>query len=319
VSSISQADTPHLTLVSSSETVTQPEPKSVDPVAFLQAITASLDLDRVLTILNRFLFDLVCHSGWEYLNAAEGLAFEGGQPDRHRLEYDLSLGGGEMGRLVLMRGRRFSELEQERIEALLGLAAPALKNALAYQTVLTQLESDPLTGLGNRIALFREGAHWLADAVRQSRPLSMLVLDLDGFKRINDQFGHPEGDRLLQAVAKGLRSATRASDLCVRMGGDEFVILLPGTDLTHAMECAERVRLAIEHCSSETAEGVRVGVCASIGVATHRPGMDLDQLYTQADEALYAAKRAGRNRTLAGAGCGCAMVRETTQQQLPLC
>nr|WP_246221824.1 GGDEF domain-containing protein [Marichromatium bheemlicum] len=218
-----------------------------------------------------------------------------------------------------MRGRRFSEAEQERIEGLLGLAAPALKNALAYQTVLTQLESDPLTGLGNRVALFREGAHWLADAVRQSRPLSMLVLDLDGFKRVNDQFGHPEGDRLLKDVAKSLRAATRASDLCVRMGGDEFVILLPGTDLAQAMECAERVRQAIAHCSSETATGVRIGVCASIGVATHRPGLDLDALYAQADDALYAAKRAGRNRTLAGTGCATAMVRDSAQPQAPLC
>lgn len=301
MSSISQADTaaPHLTLVSSNPGPRRIAAESFEPLAFVQAVHRSLNLETVLDTLNRFLGNLVGHSGWVYRHATQDISLEGGEPDRHRLEYDLTLNGREMGTLVLMRGRRFSDADQETIEGLLRLAAPALSNALHYQALLTELERDPLTGLGNRLAFHREGAHWLADAERQQRELSLMVLDLDGFKAINDQFGHLEGDRLLIAVAGALRAATRASDLCVRLGGDEFLVLLPSTDLGHAMECAERIRHAIVTSSIVTDSGVALCVRTSIGVACHRPGMTLEQLYCQADEALYAAKRAGRNRIMA--------------------
>jgi len=300
VSSISQADTvPHLTLVSSREAPHSQSSEPFEPLAFVQAVHRSLDPVQVVETLSETLARLVQQSGWIYQHEALGLACEGGAPDRHRLEYALTLNGREMGTLVLMRGRRFSDADQEGIETVLGLAASALSNALHHRALLAELERDALTGLSNRLALYREGAHWLADAERQQRELSLMVLDLDGFKAINDQFGHLEGDRLLIAVAHALRAATRASDLCVRLGGDEFVVLLPSTDLGHAMECAERIRQAIATSSILTESGVALCARTSIGVACHRPGMTLEQLYRQADEALYAAKRTGRNRILA--------------------
>ena len=253
-----------------------------------------------MATLNDFLRELVGHAGWEYQGVGGGQRLSGGKPDRHRLEYALTLNGHEMGALKLMRGRRFSEDDQVRIEGLLELAAPAIQNALHFARVMQQLERDPLTGLGNRRAFDIQGGQWLADSQRHDYPVSMLVIDLDRFKSVNDSHGHPVGDRVLCKVAETLTSVTRTADLCVRMGGDEFVVLLPWTGLAEALECAERIRLALCDQCIETESGERIGIGVSIGAASYRRGMTLDQLYRQADEALYAAKRAGRGCVLAG-------------------
>jgi diguanylate cyclase (GGDEF)-like protein len=273
--------------------------KGVEPLAFLQAVTSTLDMDRVLAVLNNFLEKVVDHSGWQYRHTELDIKLEGGKNDRHRLEYNLTLSSENIGTFALMRSRRFSEGDQIRIETLLGLTVPALNNALRHRTVVTLLERDALTGLGNRSALARQGAQWLADAIRQKRPLSMIVLDLDDFKVVNDSYGHPAGDRLLVDFADILRANTRTSDLCVRMGGDEFVVLLPGANLTDALGCAERIRLAIAEYANPAGNGDAIKGSVSIGVATYRSGMNMNQLYHQADHALYAAKRAGCNRVMA--------------------
>lgn len=274
----SHADMPSLTLVSSVESpLRQPAESSVEPIAFLQAISASLELERVLNTLSRFLYDLVAHSGWEYHHTASGFARAGGKPDRHRLEYALTLNEQAMGTLTLMRGRRFSEHDQQRIESLLGLAASALSNALQLYQTNQQLERDPLTGLGNRRALAAQGTQWLADSFRYQQPVSMLVMDLDRFKSVNDRFGHPFGDHLLCAIADTLRTLTRTADLCVRLGGDEFVVLLPRTDLAEATECAERIRRRVSQLALSAPTGDVVQPSISIGVASCRAGMAIRQ------------------------------------------
>lgn len=288
-----QPDTPRLALVPTTAGPSHRQPSEpLDTIRFLQAVTASLELGEVLDVLDAFLRESVHLSGWEYQgpDAEPGLA--GGQADRHRLEYALTLNGQELGALKLMRGRRFSEDDQWRIEGVLALAAPAIQNALRFSRVNRQLERDPLTGLGNRRALSVQGEQWLADSLRHRHPLSMLVLDLDRFKAVNDTHGHPVGDRVLCRVADTLMAVTRTADLCVRLGGDEFVVLLPETDLDAARDCAERIRGALSRQFVETESGQRIGISVSIGAATLRPGMNLDQLYQHADAALYVAKQA---------------------------
>jgi diguanylate cyclase (GGDEF)-like protein len=274
----------------------------IDSLRFLQAISASLDLDQVLSTLDRFLEKLIGHSGWQYRYPERDIELEGGQHDRNQLEYDLTSSGERIGTFSLTRGRCFSENDQVLTESVLGLASPAVHNALRYRAAVQLVERDTLTGLGNRHALFRQGARWLADAIRHDRRLSMLMLDVDDFKHVNDTFGHPEGDRLLVRIADILRANTRASDLCVRMGGDEFAVVLPGADLEHAMACAERIRLVIAACAIDTRSGDSIKGSVSIGVAAFSSGMDLDALYHRADGALYTAKRAGCNQVVAGTG-----------------
>ena len=153
--------------------------------------------------------------------------------------------------------------------------------------------TDALTGLANRRALQDMIDQRIADARRYGRPLSLLMLDLDLFKTINDRHGHPVGDAVLQETAALLTTVLRTSDLIGRWGGEEFVVIAPETDEVAAEQLAERCRAELEaHGFAQVPEGVTV----SIGVASFRPDDVARDLVKRADDALYEAKRAGRNR-----------------------
>jgi diguanylate cyclase (GGDEF)-like protein/PAS domain S-box-containing protein len=155
---------------------------------------------------------------------------------------------------------------------------------------------DPLTGLANR-ALFRDRvSHALALAQRQTHPITVLFLDLDDFKKVNDSLGHAEGDRLLIAAAERFLSCARAADTVARLGGDEFAILIErATEPDVRSELLDRLATAMGH--PFTLSGNQVQVTASIGVATATPGDTADDLLRNADVAMYAAKRRGKGRS----------------------
>jgi diguanylate cyclase (GGDEF)-like protein len=157
--------------------------------------------------------------------------------------------------------------------------------------------TDPLTGLLNRRALTERLHDEVARAARYQKPLSLLLLDLDGLKRFNDRAGHHAGDAALQALARSLRERSRSADLGARWGGDEFVVLAPETQAAEALELAERIRVSV-------ASGSRTGVTASIGVATAEAGevTSAEALEAAADAAVYEAKRQGGNRVVAHRG-----------------
>ncbi len=155
---------------------------------------------------------------------------------------------------------------------------------------------DSLTGLWNCAGIFDILERELARSARQESCVAATLLDLDDFKQINDRHGHLAGDAVLREVAAAIRNATRSIDGIGRQGGDEFLIVLPGCDERGARAYAERIRAAIGQIRIETGSGI-VGVTASIGVAVAGPS--IDDAYTllrDADEALFAAKRQGRNR-----------------------
>lgn len=160
--------------------------------------------------------------------------------------------------------------------------------------------TDPLTGIANRRAM-RE--RLLSEANRSQRggqQFSVLMLDLDHFKRINDTHGHEAGDLVIVAVAKTLESNLRNFDFCARWGGEEFLILLTGTDLETAAGVADKLRQAVS-AHEVSYLGQRLPVTFSGGLATHLPGAEIDDTLRQADHALYAAKSGGRNRIELGA------------------
>ncbi|SDR69734.1 diguanylate cyclase (GGDEF) domain-containing protein [Halopseudomonas xinjiangensis] len=167
------------------------------------------------------------------------------------------------------------------------------------QRLLDLASTDGLTGLANRMKLAdvfeRERSH----ALRDNRPLSLVVLDLDHFKRINDQFGHDGGDQVLRHVAALLPTRLRETDLFCRLGGEEFALLLPGADLSRAAELADSLR---EHlCATPLQlEGGLVNLSFSAGVASlGEDGCSLDQLLQTADRRMYEAKGGGRNQVVA--------------------
>lgn len=157
--------------------------------------------------------------------------------------------------------------------------------------------TDPLTGLLNRRAFEELAETWLQQAHHHRLPLSLIILDIDHFKQINDTYGHPIGDEVLQHLAKLMReNALREDDIIARYGGEEFIILLPKTTLKDASHVAERLRIKVEDTKVHTPEG-EIRFTISLGVACLSETEDtLDTLIKHADEALYQAKHNGRNR-----------------------
>ncbi len=165
----------------------------------------------------------------------------------------------------------------------------------AKQKAELMAQTDDLTGLDNRRAFFARGQTLANYCERNKLPLSIAMIDADYFKQINDQHGHAVGDAVLCALADQLRRSLRKSDVCGRMGGEEFAVLLPDTSLAEATELAERFCRAYAATPIRCA-GVEVGNTVSIGVASD--GYDIEHLLQCADEALYLAKAAGRNRVV---------------------
>jgi sigma-B regulation protein RsbU (phosphoserine phosphatase) len=150
--------------------------------------------------------------------------------------------------------------------------------------------TDPLTGLKNRRCLQEEIVANIELSKKEHSSFSLVLIDVDFFKRVNDTYGHPIGDAVLQELAKKLQVETRSHDLVARMGGEEFMIVLPNTNKEQAQVIAERIRFNIDQDSWE-----HTRITVSIGVTTYEPADNLSKLISKADEALYRSKKAGRN------------------------
>jgi len=155
---------------------------------------------------------------------------------------------------------------------------------------------DTLTGLLNRRAILEKLDEWLVHARRYDDRLSVVMVDLDNFKQVNDSLGHRTGDRVLSDVANMMRRSLRRTDFCGRYGGEEFLIILPHTDAAGAAVMAERMRSAVEGTPMHAPRAKKFGVTASFGVAEWCDGDSEDLLVGRADAALYKAKEHGRNR-----------------------
>lgn len=192
------------------------------------------------------------------------------------------------------------ELTDKIAELSLAKQQLAEANQSLEQTVMArtaQLEkmasTDELTGLFNRREILRRLNQEIARCERHNAPLSLMMLDLDHFKHVNDTYGHQTGDKILVACAEQLRAASRNIDEIGRLGGEEFLIILPDTDRAQAKHLAERCRQAIEDI--QITDEIPHRCTVSIGVAEWSPGMSKPQLIKQADDLLYQAKSAGRN------------------------
>ncbi|WP_367714968.1 diguanylate cyclase [Nitratireductor sp. GISD-1A_MAKvit] len=186
--------------------------------------------------------------------------------------------------------------------SLVALAPMMLASAMARQKELigqlSHLASrDPLSNLLNRRAFDELAGRRAFECARHSRPVSVLMVDIDHFKSINDRFGHAAGDKVISIAAARLSGLLRLQDVIGRIGGEEFAILLPGCGRRQAIEIAERIRSAFSQTPVSLENGVSIVVTLSVGLAAAADGsVELDALLAEADEALYQAKRLGRNR-----------------------
>ena len=267
---------------------------------FGDALAATLDAEQLRRV--------IVESAVEATNAAGGVVIaedgsfvetgdvgSGGE----RLDFELKAGLRSFGRLLLVSDA-FDVEERMTAESLAGQAVVALENARLHQMVERQALVDGLTGLANR----RQGdailATELTRAERLGGAVGLILADVDDFKLVNDQHGHPTGDVVLRDLAQALLETIREIDTAARWGGEEFAVVLPGTDLMGAAHVAERIRVVLSERGLVSAEGTPLHVTASFGVAASQPTTTMSELVDAADEALYRAKRAGKNRVYAG-------------------
>jgi diguanylate cyclase (GGDEF)-like protein len=206
----------------------------------------------------------------------------------------LLVGGEVLGSVLLRKAPTPTPSEGERLAYSVSRAAPALANLRNLAIAEARAHTDPLTSLPNKRSI-QDNVHRLhAYAARTGSPLSALVVDLDHFKGINDTYGHERGDQALAAAAEALSGGVRRSDFVGRMGGEEFIVLLPDTDAEAAEAVAENLRVAIRELRLV---GMPNGMTASFGVSTFPDdATESDTLLRQADRALYLAKKMGRDR-----------------------
>ena len=258
-------------------------------------LQTSLDAERILKLFFTSVQSLVPLNALTYQQPTADLRLELGERASHSAGYRLSHEGEYLGELVFRRQQRFSDEELGQLESLLASLLFPLRNALLYRAAVQSALRDPLTNTGNRIAMDQILQREIDLARRNQQPLSLLMLDLDHFKRINDNHGHSIGDEVLIDVAATLKSQLRNVDMVFRYGGEEFLVLLSGTCREAAAMVGERLRHAVQELQC-LAQGRPIEVSISLGCASLLAGESAESLVRRADSALYVAKREGRNR-----------------------
>ncbi len=260
----------------------------------MAVLQTTLDLEELLRLFAREVGTCVPHSGVRYCNSERDIDVTVGRKARYHRTYRLRIEHTDLGRLTFDRGKVFTPDEAAQLRFLLGSLLYPLRNALQYKRAFDASLTDPLTGVYNRagmeLALRRE----ISLARRQKTPLSLIVFDLDGFKTVNDRYGHKAGDRLIKLIASHVSRCLRASDIFARYGGDEFTILLSNTGRKGAVVLAQHVRKKIEQTEA-IIDGRPVHVTASLGVAAMSSRTKRNDLFPRADAVLYQAKRKGPN------------------------
>lgn len=234
----------------------------------------------------------------EYWQPYKGLAEQAGLRSCWS-EPILSSQGKVLGTFAIYHGEPSTPQPEdiERISFAANLAAIAIENRHAHDELERRAYSDYLTGLANRRRFFELAETELTRAKRYGSKVSMLMLDVDHFKKINDNYGHKAGDLVLQKLSSVCRNVLRNVDVIGRIGGEEFAVLLPETGDASAMEAAERLRTALAAAQVPLEDGRAVQFTASFGVtAPSAADSDVESLLNQADQALYFAKNNGRNQ-----------------------
>jgi diguanylate cyclase (GGDEF)-like protein len=243
--------------------------------------------------------------GGQIFVGEDEVAWTGGVGGPASSPLSLKLGFSSEGetKLLLYSGADDFPAETRKLaEWLASQAAVALENARLHDVVQRQAITDDLTGLVNRRRFIEALQAEIERARGFGSPLTVVLADIDDFKRVNDDFGHHTGDIALRSFADLVRSHVRDVDVPGRIGGEEFAILLPETDTDGAASVAERMRQSLSSVSIPVSSDRAVRLTASFGVAEHRQGQSGDDLLRVADSALYRAKAEGKNRVETSSG-----------------
>ncbi|RMH48014.1 MAG: GGDEF domain-containing protein [Gammaproteobacteria bacterium] len=260
------------------------------------SVQRTLILEELLHILCEQIAQIVPCDGVEYQNERINVAWLSGVTAVHHASYEITLEEVSLGTLTAYRSHPFSDFDLQVMEWLVSVSVFPIRNALLYQEALAASLKDGLTGVGNRRAFDDTLKREFQKSRRNGRPMSLIVFDIDHFKKINDTIGHSGGDIVLKQVAQTLQKNLRISDQIFRYGGEEFVILLTDTDLPTARLVAERLRQSIEALPIAINDNNRIRVTISGGVTAIHDQDTPEAIFQRADNALYQAKTGGRNQ-----------------------
>jgi diguanylate cyclase (GGDEF)-like protein len=215
-----------------------------------------------------------------------------------RLLSHVIMNTGGIARLYVLPQCKMMPYHDEILGVIVKTLGVALNNCLNIRRLESDVALDPLTGCYNRREFDRLIGHHIAGALRHDKAMSLIMFDIDHFKQVNDKFGHTAGDAVLVQIAAAVRNTVRKGDYLVRYGGEEFIVVLPETELNRAVELANRLRRILESLDIRIQDGKRLRKTASFGVSCLRKGWDGQRLVKAADRMLYQSKAMGRNMVM---------------------
>lgn len=262
----------------------------------VRTLQTTLDINQLIALFGQDIGGVVPHAGVSYRNEPQELEVALGDLAEQSCDYRLMVEGEALGEIAFTRGEIFTDAEIGALEYLLCTLVYPLRNALRYKAALDEARRDPLTGVYNRGVMETVLEREIGLARRYQLPFSLLFMDIDRFKTINDTLGHATGDEVIRDFTACISGNIRTTDILARYGGDEFVVLLTNTPLEGAKLLAERIRVAIEGSPRLAAIGEKISVTTSVGVASLQDKETGEILLARADQALARAKQGGRNR-----------------------
>jgi len=259
------------------------------------SLQMSLDLDWVLNTFMEHIHAYLMFDGFAYQNETTTTQIIQARQKGHSCTYNLHLEEIDLGRLQIFRGRKFSESELVLLENLLTILVYPLRNAIQFKQAITLAHRDALTGVNNRTTFDDALGREISLAHRYDHDFSLLIIDIDFFKKVNDTYGHQAGDAALKRVAETIQKSIRATDMLFRYGGEEFVVLIGNTDREKSYLIADRILKSVREIQMQVSEQ-SLDLTVSIGMASLNMEDSGESLFERADSAMYCAKNDGRDQ-----------------------
>lgn len=259
-----------------------------------KSLQSSLIVTEVIEIFYKIIADQLQLAGISFTNNDIDCLVIFGTPIKTQYCKILSINNNNLGELKIFRQSSFDDQQINHINILTEYLLQPLLNAITYQKALSSSLTCPLTRLNNRAAFNNDIKRQIDYAKRHNENLALLVIDVDNFKKINDNFGHQQGDQVLIFITSKINQVLRQSDVAYRFGGEEFVILLQGSNIMGAEKLAARICKNIANSKYQVLDKT-IDLSVSIGAAQYTQDDDFESLFEKADQALYSAKNSGKN------------------------
>jgi len=261
------------------------------------SLQMSLDIDWVINKFMNHIHAYFLFDGFVYTCAEPDTQIKQSRQRGHSCFYNLNIEDKDLGKLKFYRGRKFTESELVLLENLLTILIYPLRNAIQFKQASLLAHCDALTGVKNRSTFSEALNREISLSQRHDHDFTMLVIDIDHFKKVNDSYGHSVGDDALKAVADTIQKSIRTTDMLFRYGGEEFVVLLGNTDCEKSYHIAERVLESVRKINIAVKQQL-LELSVSIGMACLSTQDNGESLFQRADAAMYSAKNDGRDQII---------------------